>query len=129
MWFISLVFKNVWRRKVRSVLTCISMAVAVCAVLSMLGTAEGYENRSRHLYDVRGTDLVVTQAGKAQCSNSKLERRTRSKDQKAFPESAMSRGPLSTWPCSSRKLRLSISSASTRAACSWKNQAQARAAS
>lgn len=66
MWFISLVFKNVWRRKVRSVLTCTSMAIAVCAVLSMLGTAEGYEKSFSDLYDARGTDLVVIQAGKAQ---------------------------------------------------------------
>ena len=53
MWFISLVFKNVWRRKVRSVVTCTSMAIAVCAVLSMLGTAEGYEQPFADLYQAR----------------------------------------------------------------------------
>jgi len=66
MWFISLVVKNVWRRKVRSVLTCTSMAIAVCAVASMLGTAEGYEHSFSQLYEARGTDLVIVQAGKTQ---------------------------------------------------------------
>jgi putative ABC transport system permease protein len=66
MWFISLVMKNVWRRKVRSILTCTSMAIAVCAVISMLGTAEGYEQSFAALYEARGTDLVVVQAGKTQ---------------------------------------------------------------
>ena len=66
MWFTSLVLKNLWRRKIRSVLTCTSMAIAVCAVISMLGTAEGYEQSFAALYEARGTDLVVVQAGKTQ---------------------------------------------------------------
>ncbi|MBM3994368.1 MAG: ABC transporter permease [Planctomycetes bacterium] len=73
MWFISLVFKNLWHRKIRSILTCTSMAVAVCAVLSMLGTAEGYEQSFAALYEARGTDLVITQAGKAQRIASNLD--------------------------------------------------------
>ena len=63
MWFISLVMKNVWRRKIRSILTCTSMAIAVCAVISMLGTAEGYEQSFAALFEARGTDLVVMKAG------------------------------------------------------------------
>ncbi len=66
MWFISLVFKNVWRRKVRSILTATSMAIAVCAVIAMLGTAEGYEKSLGDLYEARGTDIVVVQSGKVQ---------------------------------------------------------------
>jgi ABC-type lipoprotein release transport system permease subunit len=73
MWFISLVLKNLWRRKVRSFLTCTSMAIAVCAVLSMLGTAEGYEQSFAALFEARDTDLVVIEAGKAQRISSYLD--------------------------------------------------------
>src|SRR5437016_5091765 len=73
MWFISLVMKNLYRRKVRSILTCTSMAIAVCAVLSMLGTAEGYEKSFAALFEARGTDLVVIEAGKAQSIASYLD--------------------------------------------------------
>jgi putative ABC transport system permease protein len=73
MWFISLVFKNVWRRKIRSLLTCSSMAVAVCAVISMLGTAEGYEHSFAALYDARDVDLVVVRAGVTQRVASMLD--------------------------------------------------------
>ncbi|MCI0682853.1 MAG: ABC transporter permease [Gemmataceae bacterium] len=73
MWFISLVLKNVWRRKVRSILTCTSMAVAVCAVISMLGTAEGYERSFAGLYETRSVDLVVVRAGITQRIASNLD--------------------------------------------------------
>jgi putative ABC transport system permease protein len=73
MWFTSLVLKNLWRRKIRSVLTATSMAIAVCAVLAMLGTADGYEQSFAALYEARGTDLIVSQAGKAQAIASKLD--------------------------------------------------------
>ncbi|MCE9529793.1 MAG: ABC transporter permease [Planctomycetes bacterium] len=63
MWFITLVLKNLWRRKVRSILTCTSMAIAVCAVVAMLGTAEGYERSFTDLYEARGVDLVIVRAG------------------------------------------------------------------
>jgi putative ABC transport system permease protein len=63
MWFISLVLKNLWRRKIRSILTGTSMAIAVCAVISMLGMAEGYEKSFAALYEARGTDLVIIRAG------------------------------------------------------------------
>src|SRR5262245_38573039 len=73
MWFTSLVLKNVWRRKIRSILTCTSMAVAVCAVVSMLGTAEGYERSLAGLYEARSVDLVVIRAGITQRIASNLD--------------------------------------------------------
>ncbi len=73
MWFISLVMKNIWRRKIRSVLTCSSMAVAVCAVISMLGTAEGYEQSFSALFEAQGADLVIVQAGVRQQVASSLD--------------------------------------------------------
>ena len=39
----------------------------------MLGTAEGYEQSFTALYEARGTDLIVSQAGKAQAIASKLD--------------------------------------------------------
>jgi putative ABC transport system permease protein len=73
MWFISLVLKNVWRRKIRSFLTCTSMAIAVCAVVAMLGTAEGYERSFAALYETRAVDLVVVRAGITQRIASNLD--------------------------------------------------------
>lgn len=73
MWFVSLALKNVWRRKIRSFLTCTSMAVAVCAVIAMLGTAEGYERSFAALYEARAVDLVVVRAGITQRIASNLD--------------------------------------------------------
>ncbi len=73
MWFISLVLKNVWRRKIRSVLTCTSMAIAVCAVIAMLGTAEGYTRSFGAMFESRKVDLVVVRAGRTQRIASNLD--------------------------------------------------------
>src|SRR5581483_6480165 len=73
MWFTSVVLKNVWRRKIRSFLTCASLAIAVCAVVAMLGTAEGYEEAFGQLFEERGADIVVVRANLAQRILSSLD--------------------------------------------------------
>jgi putative ABC transport system permease protein len=66
MWFITLVVRNLWHRKVRTLLTCLGMGVAVCAVVTMIGVADVFEQAVARLLETRGVDLVVTRAGVAQ---------------------------------------------------------------
>jgi putative ABC transport system permease protein len=73
MRFFSLAFKNVWRRKVRSGLSCAGMAVTVCFIVSMLGTADNYERSFAQLYETRGVDLVIVRAGVTQRIASNLD--------------------------------------------------------
>jgi putative ABC transport system permease protein len=66
MWFVTLVLRNLWHRKIRTGLTCLGMAVAVCAVVTMIGVADVFEQAVSKLLESRGVDLVVTRAGVAQ---------------------------------------------------------------
>jgi putative ABC transport system permease protein len=66
MWFATLIFRNLWHRKVRSALTGLGMAVAVCAVVTMIGVADVFEQAVSKLLETRGVDLVVSRAGVAQ---------------------------------------------------------------
>jgi putative ABC transport system permease protein len=66
MWFVTMPFRNLWQRKIRTALTCLGMAVAVCAVVTMIGVAEIFEEGVTKLLETRGVDLVVTRGGVAQ---------------------------------------------------------------
>jgi putative ABC transport system permease protein len=61
-----MIFRNLWHRKVRTVLTGLGMAVAVCAIVTMIGVADVFEQAVAKLLETRGVDLVVTRAGVAQ---------------------------------------------------------------
>ncbi len=63
MWFSSFIFRNVTRRPVRSLLTGIGIALAVGAVVSLLGIAQGFERSFAELYETRNVDLMVVRAG------------------------------------------------------------------
>jgi putative ABC transport system permease protein len=76
MYFFSLVMKNLLRRPIRTMLTCTSMAIAVCAVVSMLSTSEGYEGAIAHMYESRDVDLIVVRTGVSQRVASSLEEST-----------------------------------------------------
>ena len=60
MWFITVIFKNLLRRKVRSLLTVVGIAVGVAAVVAMTAIAWGFEKSWTGTYTARGTDLAVT---------------------------------------------------------------------
>ncbi len=66
MWFVTIVARNLWNRKIRTGLTCLGMGVAVCAVVTMIGVADVFEQAVTKLLQTRGVDLVVTRAGVAQ---------------------------------------------------------------
>lgn len=73
MHFLSFVLKNVRRRPVRSGLTLSGIAVAVAAVVMLVGIARGFETELLKVYQQHGTDLVVFRAGVAQRLSSTLD--------------------------------------------------------
>jgi putative ABC transport system permease protein len=63
MHFITFIFKNLTRRKARSLLTIVGLAVAIGAVVALVGVANGFKNSFMEVYTSRGVDIVVTRAG------------------------------------------------------------------
>jgi putative ABC transport system permease protein len=63
MWAIA--SKNLRRRPARSLLTVLGLAVAVTAVVSLVGVSESLESSFLTLYTHRGADLVVQRRGGA----------------------------------------------------------------
>jgi putative ABC transport system permease protein len=63
MWFLTLIIKNVLRRPIRSILTSVGVALAVGAVVALLGISAGFEKSFAQLYESRGVDLIVLRAG------------------------------------------------------------------
>ncbi|HEV2971323.1 MAG TPA: ABC transporter permease [Pirellulales bacterium] len=72
MQFFSFIAKNVLRRKVRSLLTGVGVAVAIAAVVALLGVARGFEDSSRQMLSGRGVDIVVVRAGLGQEDTARL---------------------------------------------------------
>lgn len=73
MRFLTLIRRNLFQRKVRSALTCLGMGVAVCAIVTMLGVADVFEQAVTQLFSSRDVDLIVTRAGAAQRASATLE--------------------------------------------------------
>ncbi|HEX3998749.1 MAG TPA: FtsX-like permease family protein [Pirellulales bacterium] len=73
MRFIQFIGKNVLRRKVRSTLTGIGVAVAISAVVALLGVASGFEQSSREMLTGRGVDLIVKRAGSGDFDTTRLD--------------------------------------------------------
>jgi len=59
MLFFTFVWKNIFRRRARSALTVVGLAVAVAAVVALVGISDGFSRHFKELYDRRGVDLVV----------------------------------------------------------------------
>jgi putative ABC transport system permease protein len=62
MRFSTFIFRNVMRRRIRSTLTMTGMAVAVTAVVALVGLADGFRQSMLKLYVDRGVSLIVTRA-------------------------------------------------------------------
>ncbi len=69
MRFFSILFKNLFRRKTRSLLTIVGLAVAVEATVALVGVASRFEQSYYELYDRTGVDLVVQESGGSQMLN------------------------------------------------------------
>jgi putative ABC transport system permease protein len=73
MWFLTIVFKNTIRRPLRSTLTVVAIAIAVGAVVALVGIASGFEETFLSLYKGAGIDLIVVRAGAKQRLTSTLD--------------------------------------------------------
>lgn len=73
MTFLSFILKNLLRRKVRTALTCIGVAVAIGAMMTLLGISDSFERATVDSFTHRGVDLVVVEAGKPNQTESDLE--------------------------------------------------------
>lgn len=69
------VCKNILRRPTRSALTVSGVAVAVGAVVALVGIAGSFERSLLAIFQQRGVDLVVVRAGGLQRMNSTLDER------------------------------------------------------
>jgi putative ABC transport system permease protein len=73
MRFTQFICKNVLRRKVRSTLTGIGVAIAISAVVALLGVANGFEQSSREMLTGRGVDLIVQRVGSGDFDTGRLD--------------------------------------------------------
>lgn len=73
MRLISFVGRNLFRRPARSALTVSGVAVAVGAVVALVGIARSFERSLLDIYEARGVDLVVVRAGGVQRLSSVLD--------------------------------------------------------
>lgn len=72
MWFITFIFANLIGRPARSLLTLTGIAIAVAAVVALLGVVRGFEKSLLDLYQGRGIDIMIQQAGRLQMTSSVL---------------------------------------------------------
>jgi putative ABC transport system permease protein len=63
MYFATFMLKNLVRRKARSLLTILGIAVAIGTVVTLRGVSYGFERSFRANFERRGIDLVVVAAG------------------------------------------------------------------
>lgn len=73
MWFLTFVLKNLARRPLRSALTVIAVAIAIGALISLVGVAYGFEQSFLNIYEKEGVDVIVTQAGVLQQIASRVD--------------------------------------------------------
>src|SRR5437762_3398096 len=76
MGFLTFLLKNLFRRKTRSLLTGVAVAVAVGTTVALLGVADGFRRSNEAAYSTRGIDLIVMEANKPLQINSELEEKT-----------------------------------------------------
>ncbi len=74
MWFSSFILKNLFRRKVRSLLTATGIAVAIGAMVALLGITDGFRKSTIEGFEKHGVDLVVTSGNVDQLSSNLDER-------------------------------------------------------
>lgn len=72
MWFTTVIIANLLGRPARSLLTLGGVAVAVAAVVALVGVVRGFEKSLLELYQRRGIDLMVHQSGRVQMTASVL---------------------------------------------------------
>jgi putative ABC transport system permease protein len=76
MWFSSFIIKNLFRRKVRSLLTATGIAVAIGAMVALLGITDSFTKSTIDSFEKHGIDLLIT-AGNVDQLSSNLDIRLR----------------------------------------------------
>jgi putative ABC transport system permease protein len=71
--FITLIAKNVVHRPVRTVLTTVGLAIAIAAVIILVGISWNFQNSFMAIYNSKGVDLVVVHAGSSNQLASSLD--------------------------------------------------------
>jgi putative ABC transport system permease protein len=71
--FITLVAKNVVHRPVRTILTTVGLAVAISAVVILVGISWNFQQSFMAIYQTKGIDLVVVRAGSSNQLSSSLD--------------------------------------------------------
>jgi len=72
MRFFSFVLRNILRRPTRSALTVLGIAIAVAAVVALVGISRGFQRSFLAIYQRRDVDLIVQAAGAKQKASSVL---------------------------------------------------------
>jgi putative ABC transport system permease protein len=70
MYFVTFLAKNLLRRRTRTALTVLGLAVAVAAVVAMMAVGSNIERAVERSFDKRHVDLIVQQAGRSGGLNS-----------------------------------------------------------
>src|ERR1700676_2746977 len=63
MRFVTITWRNLFRRPLRTCLTVCGLSVAVAAVVALVGISEGFQRSYIDLYSSRHVDLIVQRAG------------------------------------------------------------------
>ncbi len=73
MFFLSLIVRNLVRRKMRTSLTVLGISVGITAVVTLVTISRGFENEWLKAFQARGTDVVVMKSGTADILTSSLD--------------------------------------------------------
>lgn len=73
MHFSTFLQRNILRRKIRSLLTTVGIAISIMAVVALLGVSDGYLQATSEQYELHSVDMVVVRAGVADRLNSSLD--------------------------------------------------------
>jgi len=73
MRFTTLILRNLFRRRARTLLTAAGLAVAIAAVLDLVGVAWNFQRAFTSLYEGKGIDLIVARAGVSNQLSSALD--------------------------------------------------------
>ena len=73
MRFTTIIFRNMLRRGVRTVLTVLGLGIGIASVTALLGIAWGFERSFVKLYEAKAIDLVIVKAGVSDRLTSNLD--------------------------------------------------------
>ena len=75
MRFVTLILRNLLRRRTRTLLTATGLAVAIASVLDLVGIASNFERSFLTIFVGKGIDLLVVRAGISNQLSSSLDQR------------------------------------------------------